>query len=533
MLVLFACDSTVNPTTSTTPVTLPPETTTTLPDPCPDQFCVIYTIRPDATWSDGVPVTSADFAHTLSLFLDPDGPDPGNPGYELVTGYEVIDDATFLIALSEDFAAWRSLFEIVFPAHVEYDGALPGPTSGPFLVADISDGEVVLERNPLFSGAPDGGDVGSIRLVVADGVREMVAGLGSEFDLINPAPQDWVLDEISDTSGVEYLLSDGPYWEHITFNHSDPLLSQSWMREAIATALDREAILDETVRTINPAAEPLGNTIWMHGSAHYQDHFEVAQSTSTAAALLTSNGCERGSDGIFTCGGRRASFIWATTVGDPHRNSQQDLGIDQLRDAGIEIIPWRLSPTDLFSSPVFFGDSGVWQLISFSWKASADPFLGDSKFQCSGTGPHGMGLLNVSRYCDPDLEELVAAAGGVMDPDERAAVYNQIVDQYLGEFAVIPLYQRPSLLAWTSTLTGPTPNPWTTDMWNVGEWAGQDEVVVAIADDPISLTQPLPTDDAAAMIMNALYLGAFRITPEGEFLPSLVVGAEVLFRGGG
>src|SRR5690606_40848715 len=110
--------------------------------------------------------------------------------------------------------------------------------------------------------------------------------------------------------------------------------------------------------------------------------------------------------------------------------------------------------------------------------------------------------------------------------------YNDADQRYLEDFAVIPLYQQPVLLAWTANLEGPIHNPWSTDLWNVGAWTGQSEIVVATDGDPASLTAPLPTDDAAAMIMGAIYRGAYRVDLSGEYEADLVTGVEVLLWGG-
>lgn len=533
-LILASCTSTTAATTTVTAIPPPSSssTTSTLPDRCPDAFCVIYTIRPDAEWSDGRPVVADDFAYTLGLYLDPAGPDPGNPGYHLVTGFEVVDDETFLLAMSEEFAAWRTLFETVFPAHAEYDPVHPGPTNGPFVVDSWDEDGIVLNRSPGYAG--NDGDVRELRFVVAPGVREMLDGLDSgDYDLISPMPQDWVLDDIAAMSGVSFVLGEGAFWEQITFNHSDPLLAQPWVRQAIVLALDREAILDATIRTLHPGAESLGNTVWPHSSVHHQDHFSPSHNPGQAEQILIDNGCTREGAGPYRCEGRPLSLVWATTTGDPFRNTQLDIAVDALGQIGIEILPWRLAPSELFSTPIFFGDHGVWQMMSFSWKTSADPFLADSMYQCVGDGPHGMGLLNVSRYCDPEVDRLIAATGRIMDPVERADVYNQADRLYLEDLAVIPLYQRASLLVWSSLLEGPTPNPWFTDLWNVDSWTGKSTVVVAVAEQAASLTSPVPTDEAAAMVMSVLYRGAFVVTPDLEFVPSLISGAEVLIRGDG
>ncbi len=532
VVALGACTTTSTTTTlAPSPGTTAPSTTTTEPELCPDVFCLVYTVSEGWFWSDGVAVTVDDFVHTLELLTGPDGLDSGNPGYDLITDHEVIGERTLLVSMSEVFAPWRTLFEVVYPAHAETDPILPGPTSGPFLLGSwVDDGDLILARNPRYTGPGSPGDLQELRFVVADGVREVVSGLLSgDYQVINPAPQDWMLEDLEASSDVVHDLTPGAYWEHITFNHDDGLLTQSFVREAIAAALDREGILDATVRKLDPGAGALGNTMWMIGSMNHQDNFDHRHDPDRAVSILTDNGCERGGDGVFVCAGSRVSFVWATTVGDSFRSEQLTRAAEMLATAGIEVSVWTLAPSVLFSTPIFFGNASVWQMMSFAWKAGADPFLAETLYTCAGDGPHGMGLLNAARYCSEEVEDLVLSARGILDPAERARVLNQADRMFLDDVAMIPLYQRPSLLAWADELVGPEANPWWGDLWNVGAWTGMSEVAVAIERMPASLTAML-ADDTTQMIVRVLYLGAFRVTPEMEYVPVLVDSVEVIVR---
>jgi hypothetical protein len=104
-LVAAACgdaeqtDTTAGGATTTTEArsTTPP---TTAPPPeegdCPDAFCVKYNIHPDAAWSDGTPVTADDFAFTYEIIMNEQLDVTTREGYNKMTGYEVVDDKTFL-----------------------------------------------------------------------------------------------------------------------------------------------------------------------------------------------------------------------------------------------------------------------------------------------------------------------------------------------------------------------------------------------------------------------------------------------------
>lgn len=529
------------PTTTTTAP--PPSTTTTEPSPCPDDpFCVVYEIHPDATWSDGEPVTVADFAHTLDVLSSSSAGAPELTGYDRITRIDSLGDKTALVAFSSVFPAWRTLFDTILPAH--YEGALddPGaPVAGPFSLEEwVPGGRVVLSRNPAYwsdvdpvSGGPIG-DVDELVFVFPESVRDQLEGLeDDEIDVVRPRPLDWMVQDLEGMDGVSYQLEPGPFWDHIDFNHDDPLLSQAWVREAIALAIDRESILDETVRTVDSSASGLDSAIFMQNSIHYEGNYEHAYDPEAAESILNERFCERGDDGVYSCQGRRMSFIWATTAGDEYRQTTFELVRDSLSEIGIEVILDLRTPSELFSSGVFFGGPDVWQIIDFSWKGEPDPYLANSTFYCEGDAPSGYGALNVNRYCNPDVASLIRSTERIVDPDERAAAYNEADAIYLGDRAIVPLYQKPNLMAWSSEITGPDPNTSEAgDLWNVGTWSGKPSVVVAVESEPDSLDPISPESESAEVIVSAMYHGAFSVNPEFEFLPEIVSSASP-YEGGG
>lgn len=531
LLLFAACTETSVDTTTTVAPTVPStsSTTTTLPDPCPDVFCVVYSIRPGSMWSDGTPVTADDFAFTLSLFNDPDGVASGNSGYDLITGFEVVDPATILIAFSEDYAAYPTLFASVFPAHLDYSPDHPAASAGPYQIDSLDDAEIRLVRNPHYPVS--GGTVEEIVLVRAEGTRELVSAMASGgLDLIAPEPLGWVIDEFDGMSGVEHRIDPGPFWEHVTFNHSDPLLAQPWFREALALAVDWDQVVEATVGTVTPEVVGVTNTMWMSSSPFHRAHADIEYDPARALEIFQNNGCEREGSGPLSCDGRQVSLVWATTTGDSFRSNQIELASADLAEIGVEIVPWRLPPAQLFSEPILFGDHSVWQLISFAWNATPDPEMGLSMYQCSGTGSHGMGLLNVARFCDPEVDRLVAESSAQIDPSARAETLNQVDDIYLSGHSIVPLYQQPHLTAWSQDLIGPSYHLWAGPLWNAAEWTGATEVRVGVLDPPIALHTAVPIGDTEAMVFSLIQRGAFRVDADGQFQPDLVSGVEILSR---
>ncbi len=555
-LVVAACNGDAEVTTTTTPsttTTVPPSTTSTVPPECPDAFCIRYHIRPEAAWADGTPVTAADFAFTLTTMTDPDLDIPvtRRAGYNLISGYEIADDKTFLAIFTEVYSSWRNLFNVVLPAHelsgkpfndVWDDAITLG--SGPFQFSEyVAEESISLTRNPNFwagtdpaSGAPLG-DVESVRIDFLGDSETLVDALrDEEIDMFYPEPEESLVDEVTSMGDVTSEVGPGPLWEHIDFNHDDPLLSQQFVREAFARAIDREAVLDTVVRPMLEGAVALGNTVWLSETPYYEDHFgQYTYDPEAAEQILVSNGCVLGEDGIYICDGQRLSFRWATTAGIDGRETLFDLAQEDLMEIGIEVVADFGPATRVFANEFIYGDSSVWQIFNFAWFGAADPSGRNSVYYCEGTAPSGFGGINVNRYCNDEIEDLIRQTETEVDDGARAALYNQADELYLDDVALIPLYQKPTFFAWNEVITGPQGNPSSSGpFWNISAWSGKPDVIFGVDQGPATLNVLEQGGDhfTASLVSAAVLQGAFAVAPDFTYVPILVSGADVIVTDG-
>ncbi len=559
-LVAAACgDAEPTETTSsetTTTTEAPATTTTTAPAPvegeCPDAFCVKYNIHPDAAWADGTPVTATDFAFTYDTIMNDQLDITSREGYNKMSGYEVVDDKTFLAIFTELYAPWQTLFGGIMPAHI-LEGQpfntvwddLVTMGSGPFTMVEwVKDERIVLERNPNYwaseeraSGAPLG-DVQTINIVFLEDSQTQIQALrGQEIDMFYPQPQVSLVEEVDAIDGVEWEAGLGPVWEHVDFNHSDPLLGQKFVRQAFAAGINRDAIVEAVVRPIAADAQPLGNTVWLNTSSNYEDHFtQYAYDPVAAEAYLTDNGCTKGSDGIYECDGQRLSFRWTTTAGNEGRELQFALAQQDLAQIGIEVNAAFGPAAEVFASDYLYGDFNSWQLFNFAWVGSPDPAGGNSIYYCEGGAVSGFGDLNVTRYCNDEVEELIRATDSEVDPAARAALYNQADTIYLEDVATIPLYQKPTFFAWNSSISGPQDNATQAGpLWNVGAWSGKELVTFGADQQPESLNPFEPDGNlfATTVPVSAVLEGAYTITPDFRYVEQLITSAEPIVPTGG
>jgi peptide/nickel transport system substrate-binding protein len=81
-----------------------------------------YTIRPDAQWADGVPVTTADVTFTYEVGRNPQSGISNAELYRRISGIDIKDDKTFTLHVDKmtfDYAAIHDF--MLMPAHIERD----------------------------------------------------------------------------------------------------------------------------------------------------------------------------------------------------------------------------------------------------------------------------------------------------------------------------------------------------------------------------------------------------------------------------
>jgi peptide/nickel transport system substrate-binding protein len=223
-----------------------------------DPQIITYRIRPEARWSDGVPIGADDFRY---LWQHLNGANrrtdaASTAGYdriERVTGSA--DGKTVTVVFNRRFADWKSLFANLLPAH--HVRRQPGgwnnglnkhpekiPSGGPFEIAGFRRGETVtLRRNDRYWGPKAHLDQIVIRLV-PDADAQLDALRNHEADLIRPQPTADLVNHIRQLPEVRSQAHPMFGLEHLTFNLKHPILADLAVRQAIATAIDTGQLVD-------------------------------------------------------------------------------------------------------------------------------------------------------------------------------------------------------------------------------------------------------------------------------------------------
>jgi peptide/nickel transport system substrate-binding protein len=457
---------------------------------------VVYKINPKATWSDGTPISAADFIYNWQA-------QSGSPKYKDVggkaflpastSGYNQISSITSsnngktaTVVFSKPFGDWQSLFWPLIPAHIAkkvgFNGGFQtfGPavqvSGGPYEIKSYNKGATLVEvRNPHYWGKP--GKLSKIiyRFILDDS-QQPPAIQNGEANIVNPAlAAISFYDSVKSISNFTTTVKPGLEFQHLDFNEANPYLAKTSIRQAIAYGTNRQQMVSRIVSPMDPSIKPLQNRLWMATQPQYQDTSGGfgAYNPAKAKTLLKGAGMTMGSDGYFqpTFGpekGKDFTLSVSTTSGVPVRSQIEQLFQASMKNIGVKINIKNYDANTLFGT---VGPKGEFDIIEFAWVLS--PFdSGNQPIYCSYTNA-GVCGENWDHYANPTVDKLFNQANSTIDTTKSAALYNQIDTILWKDMVTLPLFQQPQLFGWSDTYGNLIPNtsnigiPWNANQWGL------------------------------------------------------------------
>lgn len=485
-----------------------------------EQFRVTYHLNEDATWNDGEPITAQDLFFTIEVNLHPDVNITSRAGWDAIdveTTEENMepDSKEFTLYFQEPYAPWQEIFNtasgVVFPEHIladqlgeEFndvfrDGIVDPETeepiaSGPMMFDSWEKGQQVeLVRNENYETyAGENAHLERVVYRVIPDINTQIQQLrGGEIDMMDPQVQLDLVDQVEQIEGVEFQTDAGPTWEHLDFQHTNELLGEKWLREAIAYAINREEFVAEFIEPVYPEAEPLGNHAYMTNDPNYENHFDwLEHDPEQARQILEDNGCEEGDDGIYVCDGERLEFDLTSTTNNERRELFFSFAQEDLEEVGIQLNDDYGDAATVFSADVLV--AGEWDMFLFAWVGGPDPSSSVEMLGCfernedgaplEGADPEEVmgaeaddpryGQQNYHRHCpSAELSNQLLETRWELDEDARAQKMNEAVGEIAQEIPTLPIFQMPDFLAYNEDLAGLEIN--TTQWgqtWNIQEW---------------------------------------------------------------
>ncbi|PXA80606.1 MULTISPECIES: ABC transporter substrate-binding protein [Auritidibacter] len=472
-----------------------------------DPFTVEYTINDEVQWSDGTPVTVADYvldwAHQRYLGEGQfDGLSP-NLGTYVPDGpqAESYDSKTFTVEYPDGpYADWELMIGAAHPSHVVAEetgisqeelvtailegdedliediaetwntiwdtdpGTLPDaeliPSSGPYILSDWQDGEyVTLEANEDYWGTPPG--VSTLIFQFVDNAAHVQALQNGDLHAIVPT------ETVDTRNELENLVEQGEHamhigdkatWEHldIQYGEGSPFAETPELAEAFALCVPRDQILENLIHPVNPDAELLNAREVLNFQPDYDEivaetydgRYDTAD-VEAAAEIIQ----EHDAEGTEILIGHNAQ---------ERRHDTVELIQASCNEAGFEIVDGGDVDIDIAA--------GEWDVALFAWSGSGQIASGLNIYgwDRENDEPRPQNWNNYNNDVVSDAFEAIATS------DDEDEIQEQIITLEQGlweDLHGIPLYVHPGITAWDSSIANVRPTPAQSQLvWNIEQW---------------------------------------------------------------
>ncbi len=418
----------------------------------PDGLLYTFHLRPGAKWSNGDPVTAADFVFSAERIMTPSLGSPYGFYYDIVRGaqefssgklkdfaqvgiraldphtlrVELRQPAPYLPFLTGSFSWYpvhRATVEKAGPFAAPYTGwTKPGRivTNGPFVLAAWKSGqEIIVKKNPLYWGAT------GVRLqeihfhFIENADTEERAFRTGQLHLTEFVPASKLRTYHDHDPG---LLQVSPFFNtyYYGFNTTRPPFNDARVRHAFSLALDRAQLAaTQSFQNVQPAASqtPDGSDGYTYDGAN-RLRFDPVE----ARRLLAAAGYP---------GGKRFPAVDITF----DSNSRHQVIAEVLQQMWLQNLGVRITLANK-EGKVFHEERLhlAYDLARAGWVGDyLDPHAFLSVFLSTGG-------QNVTGFANADYDRLVRDALSERDHAKRLAIYRAAEDILLHELPILPLF---------------------------------------------------------------------------------------------
>src|SRR5206468_2732453 len=149
------------------------------------------------------------------------------------------------------------------------------------------------------------------------------------------------LADLRNQAGLRIQTHVGLQYEHIEIEqgvHGNPLAKQTWLRQALITAVNRTAAAKALYGTLNPTVGALQSMVRLKGEKGYALDFAKWNYNPTKVEnMMKAHNCAKGGDGIFSCNGTKVAFDFASTTDNALRTLAFTICHDQAQKARIQL----------------------------------------------------------------------------------------------------------------------------------------------------------------------------------------------------
>ncbi|HEY0209906.1 ABC transporter substrate-binding protein [Acerihabitans sp.] len=430
----------------------------------PDGLSITFHLRQGVKWHDGQPFTSADVKYSALELWKKVHP-RGRTTFAALRDVETPDDHTAIFRLDHPSLVVLSSLNAneaeILPAHLFAGGdvrtspynAKPVGT-GPFRFVKWQRGQYIeLARNPDYwdSGKPK---VDKVIFSIIPDAGSRAAAL--ETGDVLYAPYDSVpLSDVQRLSQNPHLVvtkqgyDSSAAYTFVEFNLRNPILANLKVRQAIARAIDKQALVDVVWYGLGkPATGPVPSSLKRFYTT--DDVPQYAFDPAAAEKLLDEAGYPRKEGGV-----RFRLAIDYFPVNDGFKN-QAEFIRQSLSKIGIEL---TVRNQDLATFIKRIYSDYDFDIETGRWVPMMDPQIGGLRHYWSKNIAQGTPWSNASNYTNPKMDQIIERLQVESDPDKRAGEFHEFQRLAQTDLPVIPLVEQQNFTVYSTRLKGVSTAP--------------------------------------------------------------------------
>jgi peptide/nickel transport system substrate-binding protein len=416
----------------------------------PNALTWVFHLRSGVRFHDGKPMTADDVAWSLRSMTNGALITAKGGSFKDITAVEVRDPLTVAVHTRVPMASLLfnlsdGLFGVVENGAGRDEGLHPVGT-GPFRFVDqVQDKEVVVDRNPSYwAGAPSS-TIDRIRFeVVPDTITAALEMEKGSADVESNVLTMDMVHALRDKPNLRVDSGPGARVDYVNFNVQDPALRDKRVRQAIACAIDKDALIAALWRgQARPSDTLLPPGHW--AAASDSQLAQYPHNVARALQLLDAAGLKPDKDGV------RLRLTMKTSTDETARLEAQAMQAE-LRDAGI-VLTLRSAEFGTFYSDI---TKGAFQMYILRWIGSnEDPDIFHYSYATEMFPPKG---ANRGHYSNPRVDALLKAASADTNEAARRQDYIEVQQILAEDLPSIPLWYPDNVVVHSSRLSNITLN---------------------------------------------------------------------------
>jgi peptide/nickel transport system substrate-binding protein len=432
-------------------------------------FTVTWHLNPNAKWSDGTPITSADVAFTEQAYLKSKG-SLSTAGYDQITSIDSTDTHTAVINFKKVYADWADLFGGFSGVVLEKSKFTSPDTSttmqqsidfsgGPWILKSFSKSQEILVPNTNYW------DKSRIPLLTqvtfvprTDTSTEVQSVKSGESVAAYPQPTTANVPQFQGSPNISTTFGVTTQYENLWMNQKagHPFADKN-VRAAFSYAFDRQKFLNDIVKPFDPSVQMLNCAVWVPGVGDWCDNTQFADITADPAKVaqyMQASGYAKDSSGIWAKGGKEITIKWMVNSGNQRREDTQAEFIPLLAKQGFKLSTDNSSADSVFQQRLPTGDYDLGMFIEVT---SPDPTVTGIMACDSIPGPANQGAgQNQWWWCNQPATALMKQSDTQLDVSTRTTQIHQIGQYIRNDFVTLPLYAFPSMMVYrTDKIEGP------------------------------------------------------------------------------